>query len=251
MKFYLFTKTGTASDVTMVGSANPTGYAAVNQWNDMYTVVGNKAMHDLYSMIFEQLARDHRVANPYLDRTIGNIETIIYPHHNTTAANDPVMQRLRQVHCQAGAGTGVNGHTVIRIVMYGWVNSRGLYIADKVANLDREGCDVRVLLSSGGGHVVGHLKKGGVLVKSADMEPLPSPNPDNGETYRLFTHEKWMILNGGFGAGSGHYVWTGSENWSNMSLNNDEVTIRVQRRGAYLKYLANFNHIWQTHSRWL
>jgi phosphatidylserine/phosphatidylglycerophosphate/cardiolipin synthase-like enzyme len=248
-KFYLFTKTGKTKNVTMVGSANLTGYGAVTQWNDMYTVVNNAPMFNLYSMVFEQLARDHRVAHPYISKTINGIQSIFYPLPGTTKANDPVMRRLDQVHCKAGPGTGVGGHTVIRIVMYGWVKSRGLYLADKVAALDRRGCDVRVIVSSGGGHVVKHLQRGGVLVRSADLEPRPTPNVDNGEAYDLFTHEKWMILNGGYGKGSSRNVWTGSENWSNLATHNDEVTIHIQRRSAYQNYLANFNLIWNHHSR--
>jgi len=251
MKFYLFTKAGRARNVVMTGSANPTGYAAVNQWNDMYTVVNNRPMLDLYSMVFEQLARDTRVKNPFITKTIGTITNIFYPHPGTTRANDPVMQRLDKVRCAAPAGTGSAGHTVIRIIMYGWVGSRGLYLADKVADLDRAGCDVRVILSSGGQQVVGHLQRGGVLVKSADLEPTTTPNADNGETYLLFTHEKWMILDGGYADGDGAYVWTGSENWSNMSVNNDEVDMRIHRRQAFAQYRANFDYIWTYHSRWL
>ena len=249
MKYYTFTRTGKARFVTMLGSANLTGYGAVNQWNDMYTIVNNQAMWNLYSTVFEQLARDTRVAHPYIVDKIGNLENRFYPHPNTTRANDPEMQRLNAVHCNAGAGTGENGHTVIRIVMYGWVDSRGVYLADKLANLDRAGCDVRVILSSGGRTVAAHLLHGGVLVRDADMKPSTHPNADNGESFLLFTHEKWMILNGGFGSGNGRYIWTGSANWSNQSTHNDDVTMRAWSRSAYNKYLANFNYIWANHTR--
>ncbi len=44
MKFYLFSKTGGVPNVTMIGSANLTGYGAVTQWNDMYTIVRDFAV---------------------------------------------------------------------------------------------------------------------------------------------------------------------------------------------------------------
>jgi phosphatidylserine/phosphatidylglycerophosphate/cardiolipin synthase-like enzyme len=253
MKFYLFSKTGTAKDVTMIGSANLTGYGAFVQWNDMFTINNNFDIRDLYTKIFEQLVRDRHVATPYYARTVGGYENHFYPHPDTTPDNDPEMRRLAKVRCTATGGTGHNGHTVIRITMYGWNQDRGLYLADKVADLDRRGCDVRVLLSDGGGKVYRHLKAGGVLVKSADLDL--NGNPDDGfedSGYELFTHEKFMLLSGGYGASTATWnVWTGSENWSNVALINDEVTIRVPYRTAFEKYRSNFDYIWDKWSRWL
>ncbi len=253
MKFYLFSKAGSVKDITMIGSANLTGYGAVIQWNDMYTIEHNFAVRDLYTKIFEQLVRDRKVAKPYLVRSVGGFEHRFYPHPDTTTSTDPEMRRLGKVRCRATGGTGRNGHTMIRIVMYGWNGTRGLYLADKVANLARHGCDVRVLLSNGGGRVYRHLKAGGVLVKSADLDLNGNPNDGFEDTgYELFTHEKYMALSGGFGASlSSRYVWTGSENWSNLALKNDEVTIRVPGRAAFSKYNDNFDFIWGHWSRWL
>ncbi|MGN6129655.1 MAG: phospholipase D-like domain-containing protein, partial [Nocardioidaceae bacterium] len=135
MKFYLFSQVGTAKDVSMIGSANLTGYGALMQWNDLFTIVNNYAVRNLYSRIFEQLVRDHRVAKPYLVRRVGGYEHRFYPHPNTTEATDPVMRRFNHVSCRATGGTGRNGHTMIRIIMYGWNTPRGVYLAQKVADL--------------------------------------------------------------------------------------------------------------------
>lgn len=252
MKFYMFSQAGATSNVTMVGSANLTGYGAVMQWNDMYTVVRNKGIWDLYSTMFRQLAQDHRVAKPYLVRTVGDLESRFSPHPDTTVATDPMMRRLNKVRCRAASGTGSYGRTVIRILMYGWQGDRGLYLANKVANLRRHGCNVAVILSSPGHQVVGALKRGGVLVKSADLNLNGRLNDGFENTgYELFTHEKWMILSGGYGSTSSRNVWTGSENWSNLALKNDEVNLRIPRRGAYGSYISNFNYIWAHWSRWL
>ncbi len=250
MKFYLFSRAGKARDVVMIGSSNLTGYAAKTQWNDMFTVVGKPALRDLYTRVFEQLVRNRRLADPAIRETVGIFENEFGPFPGATQETDPVMQRLRAVSCSAGAGTGTNGRTVIRIVMYGWHRDRGLYLAQKVADLDRAGCDVRVIVSSGGRKVVGTLKRGGVLVRSADLDLDDDPDTGFGGTaFEVFTHQKYMLLSGGFRGSSGHHVWTGSENWSGLGLMNDEVTIRIPRRSAYQRYLANFDHIWTTWSR--
>ncbi len=252
MKFFLFSKAGKAKDIVMLGSANLTGYGARTQWNDMFTLVGQPQLRDLYTKIFEQLVRDRRVASPYIHRTINGLENDFFPHPDTTPSNDPVMARLNSVRCNATGGTGKNGKTVIRIVMYGWGGERGLYLAQKVAELDRQGCNVRAIVSAPGRKAVGTLKRGGVLVKSADLDLDNNEKTGFGDTkYEVFTHQKYMALSGGFRRSMGYQVWTGSENWSGYGVINDEVTMRIPKRGAYKSYLANFEYIWTKHSRWL
>jgi phosphatidylserine/phosphatidylglycerophosphate/cardiolipin synthase-like enzyme len=252
MKFYLFSKAGKAKNVVMVGSANTTGYGAKTQWNDMYTATGVPGLRDLYTEVFEQLVRDRRVADPYIHRTVGDYENEFFPVLDRTEEADPVMHRLRDVRCVAGPGTGVDGRTAIRIVMYGWRAERGLWIADRLADLSRQGCDIRVLVSSGGRQVVGTLKRAGVLVKSADLDLDDNEDTGFGGTaFEIFTHEKYMLLSGGYRTSSSHQVWTGSENWSGRGLMNDEVTIRIPGKSTHSQYLDNFQHIWSDWSRWL
>ena len=250
MKFYLFSRAGKAKDVVMVGSANTTGWGARTQWNDLYTAVGVPNLRDLYTKLFEQLVRDRRVANPYIQKTADGFESEFYPYPDLTPSNDPVMNRLDAVRCAASGGTGSKGHTVIRITMYGWGAERGLWLAQKVAELDRSGCDVRALVSSPGRKVVGTLKRGGVLVRSADLDLDKNEKTGFGGTpYEVFTHQKMMALSGTWRGQSGYQVWTGSENWSGMAGLNDEVTIRIPKRSAYEKYVANFNYVWSNWSR--
>ncbi len=252
MKFYLFSKAGQVKDVVMVGSANLTGYGARVQWNDLYTARNAPELRDLYTKVFEQLVRDRRVASPYIHRVVGNYENEFFPMPSMTAEDDPVLHRLDAVRCAASGGTGSRGRTVIRIVMYGWVDSRGLYLAKKVADLDRAGCDVRVILSAPGGRVVRNLIAGGVLVKSADLDLDHNENTGFDQTaFEVFTHEKYMTLSGSYRGEMGRHVWTGSENWSNLGLRNDEVTIRIPGASTHRAYVANFDYLWANWTRWL
>ncbi len=250
MKFYLFSRAGKAKNVVMIGSSNLTGYAAKTQWNDMYTLVGKIKLRELYSTVFEQLVRNRRLKHPGIHTKVGIYENHFGPFPRATKKSDPVMKRLRDVGCRARKGTGVRGHTVIRVVMYGWASSRGLRLAEKMATLRKRGCYVRVIVSAGGRKVVGTLKRAGVGVRSADLDLDNNPYTGFGESpWDIFTHEKYMTLSGTFRGRSGHQVWTGSENWSGMGLINDEVTIRIPRKRAYAQYLKNFTHIWTTWSR--
>ena len=251
MKFYLFTRAGSAKNVVMQGSVNTTGYGARTQWNDLFTTTGKKKLLDLYTKIFEQLVRDRRVSTPFVHKTVGRYEVEFNPHPHTTPDTDPVMRRLNGIRCNATNGTGRNGHTVIRIAMYGWRAERGMYLADKVASLDKKGCDVRVIASAPGHQVVGKLKRGGVLIKSADLDLDHNDSTGFGDTaYEVFTHQKYMAVSGNYRGTMGYNVWDGSENWSGMGLINDEVTLRIPNKGAYNGFTANFDYVWTNWSRW-
>jgi hypothetical protein len=219
-----------------------TNAAAVVHYNDLYTVDDVPDMHSLYLKEFDQLKLDKAVAKPYLTGTTGIYRTLFYPHPDTTVASDPVMRRLNAVRCKATGGTGVNGHTVIRIAMYGWNGTRGKYIADKVASLQKKGCNIDVILGKGGHVVSGTLRRAGVGVRTADVDLNGDGVLDH------FTHEKWMALSGTFQQQATRSVWTGSENWSQLAPHNDEVIVRVPVASAYNAYLQNFNMIWNGHS---
>jgi len=244
-KFYLFSHTGTARWVTMMGSANLTGYGAKNQWNDMYTVKNNKAMYDAYSRVFNEMKRDKPMAHPYRSVAIrGAYDANFYPRYNTGKKDDPIMKRLNKVRCTGASGpTGVGNKTMIRISMYGWNGKRGRYLADKVAALSRRGCNIKVIHSDGGGYVVKKLRRNGVPVRTAGFD-----RNHNG-TIDLYTHQKYMILSGKWGTGkAAWHVWTGSQNWSDIALNGDEVTMHIPRRGAFYDYRKNFDLIWKRYS---
>jgi len=240
-KFYLFSNTGSTHWTTMMGSANLTTNGVAIQWNDMYTVNGRKAVYDVYSRIFDAMKRDRPVDHPYRRFSVaGGYRMNFFPRYRTTKKSDPVMKRLNKVRCHGATGpTGVGDRTLIRISMYGWNGTRGRYLADKVAQLSRRGCDIKVIHSDGGGYVVKKLRRNGVAVRTASYD-----RNHNGTT-DMYTHQKYMILSGKFGTGRPSWqVWTGSQNWSDIALNGDEVVMKIPRRGAFADYRRNFRFIW-------
>lgn len=243
-KFYLFSNTGTARYTTMMGSANLTGNGVKIQWNDMYTVNWNRPMYDVYSSVFNQMKRDRAMAHPFRAPTVrGSYNMNFYPRYHTTRNDDPIMSRLNKVRCRGASGaTGIGDRSLIRISMYGWNGLRGRYLADKVAGLSRHGCNVRVIHSDGGGYVVRKLRANGVNVRTASYD-----RNRNG-TVDMYTHQKYMILSGKLGDRAGWHVWTGSQNWSDIALNGDEVTMHIPRRGAFYQYRRNFDFIWANHT---
>jgi phosphatidylserine/phosphatidylglycerophosphate/cardiolipin synthase-like enzyme len=246
MKIYMFSQAGTRSNVIMVGSNNMTHYAASTHWNDMYTAYGNKQMFIDYSKIIRELAEDRPAAKRYQVYRHGDYVTEFGALEGASRSQDPVGRRLDAVRCKAVGGTGSNGRTVIRISMYAWVGDRGVFLARKVAGLSNRGCIVRAILSQPAQKVKQILRSNGVAIRSADLNTDYNEETGFGETpWEHFTHEKWMTLNGTYKGSGQRIVWTGSENWSNKSLQNDEVTLMIPRAGAHNSYVSHFESMWR------
>ncbi len=241
MKFFLFSETGQAKNVVMLGSTNTTRWAADVHFNDLFTQANRRGMFRDYSKIHAELAQDRRVRNPYWKVTNGDLVTE-FGSVVARGPRDPVANRLRQVSCAGG--------TTIRIVMYAWVGARGLYLARRIADLRRRGCAVRAILSGASRDVKQALANGGVSMRSADMDLDYNTSTGFGDTaWDRFTHEKWMALDGTWAGRRQKVVWTGSDNWSGLSLLNDEVTIKIPRASVYGAYRDHFEFLWSYRTR--
>ena len=246
MKIFMFSHSGNARRVIMLGSNNMTYYAARTHWNDMFTLTAGKRMWAAYSRIIDELAQDRPATPRYLKFRHGDFITEFGALEGASRADDPVGKRLDRVRCRALDGSGVNGRTLIRISMYAWVGDRGKFLANKVAALRKKGCIVRAILSQPAKGVKRILRPAGVQMRTADLDTDGDPETGFGETrWEHFTHEKWMALNGTWAGKGRRIVWTGSENWSNKSLQNDEVTLGIDRAGAHNAYARHFDAMWR------
>ena len=250
MKIYLFSGNGDVPHVVMMGSANLTGFAAGVHWNDLVTFTGSRELYDDYSLVFAELAADRVVAAPELTVSHGDVTTRVGSEKPATPADDAVAQRLAEIGCRALPGTGIAGRTVIRISMYGWRGERGFDLARRVAELSRQGCRVQALVSAAGSDVVETLLDAGVRVRSASLDVDDNPATgfeDSG--WEHFVHEKWMSVDGTWDGSATRAVWTGSENWSGVSLLNDELVVMIPRAQIHDAYVRHFDHIWGQHSK--
>ncbi len=250
MKVYLFSANADEQHVVMLGSANLTDYAAGVHWNDLVTFDGSQQLYDDYTAVFAELAADRVVGTPEVDVTHGDVTTNIAAGRPTTTDADSVAQRLAEVDCRALPGSGVGGRTAIRISMYGWREARGLDLARRVAELRMQGCRVQALVSAAGPDVVETLLDAGVRVRSASLDVddnVATGFEDSG--WEHFIHEKWMSVDGTWDGSPTRAVWTGSENWSDVSLLNDELVVMIPRAEVHDAYVAHFDHVWDGFSK--
>jgi phosphatidylserine/phosphatidylglycerophosphate/cardiolipin synthase-like enzyme len=179
-----------------------------------------------------------------------DVTTIVAAGASATPGSDAVAERLTGVTCDALPGSGEAGRTVVRISMYGWRGQRGLDLARRVGGLSRAGCRVEVLVSAAGPDVVETLLRAGVRVRSASLDVdgnVATGFEDSG--WEHFVHEKWMSVDGTWDGTATRAVWTGSENWSDVSLLNDELVVMIPRPRIHDAYVAHFDTVWSRHSR--
>jgi hypothetical protein len=245
-KFYLFSQAGRAHHVVMVGSSNITSNATRVQWNDLLTVDDDQQLYDQYRSVFEKMVPD--TPRPGLLRyQAGPYESVFLPQPGANARTDDAMRLLRSIHCRgADGGAGSNGRTVVDIAMHVWTGTRGMYLARKVHQLYDQGCVVRVLYSfMWHTHYVA-LEHGTGARMSVRRTAFPRPGTNIAAKY---SHMKAIAVSGNVGSDrSSWVVWTGSDNFSNIGVHNDEVRFRVPFRWVYRKYVNHLNYIRRTHS---
>ena len=261
MKVYSFSRTGGATKVLMTGSGNLTNRAVSLQWNDQVTLLNAPGLFDVYVKVFEQLKLDRRVSPRRVDyagtdtvdalfyRTVAEptstVTSATQPRRRPKPADDPVLKRLKAVDCKAAPGYGNGGRTRIRIIMYAWMRDRS-YLADRVAYLKRQGCDIRVITSVSSRRVVRIIKAAGIPTRSADYDLVE--NAEGELVVNFYSHLKAMTLDGTYRGKSVRTIWTGSENWSGVSFLNDELTLQLSGDTVHAKYVKHFNLLWNRHT---
>jgi phosphatidylserine/phosphatidylglycerophosphate/cardiolipin synthase-like enzyme len=222
-KMFLFSQVGTVRNVVMFGSANATDLAAGYQWNDLYTMVNKSKLFAKAEAIFDESALDKPVAQPLQHFTTGPFNVSWYPYKGKNVSGDPVLKVLNRVRC-AGAtgGTGIKGHTSVRIAMTAMHGDRGLAIGQRLRTMWDRGCNIRIVYT-----LLGN-KTRDLFRRRTGRGPLPMQQIvqdfDGDGVYDRYLHLKAMAVSGVFAGNTRSTVtWMGSSNWTALSLDSDEM----------------------------
>ncbi|WP_242497404.1 phospholipase D-like domain-containing protein [Nocardioides oleivorans] len=243
-KFFLFNKVkvkkGKGKDavvktvpfVTMFGSYNATELGATIQWNDLFTIKNDEPRYKAFLDVFQEMTQDKPIKNAYVGYDDGVIFNGFYPYvgKNVPVA-DPIMDALNQVSCK-GATTNASGTTRIRIAQTSMYGDRGLALARKIAQLQRQGCNIRLVYAMFGGEVLRIMRAAKVplthLAYDADEDGL----------YDRYVHMKTMAISGNFGGDpAAKITFNGSANWTSVALASDEVVGTVRKKWVTNRYM--------------
>jgi PLD-like domain len=238
-KFYLFSQASRARDTVMVGSSNMTSNAVRVQWNDLFTVNGNRQLYADYTNMFNKMAPDRRGDGPRIFQS-GPYTSTFYPFRHANRTNDKTLNALNTIRCGgATGGAGIRGRTVVYIVMHAWHGTRGLYLAQRVRQLYDRGCYVRILYSFMGHGTFNLLTRhtGSRMIARRVLFAGP-----HGKVAAKYSHMKLFAASGNVSGDHSSWVsWTGSNNWADRSVKADEVTIRIPSRSVYNAYVNHWN----------
>ncbi|MCW2772680.1 MAG: hypothetical protein JWN91_1006 [Nocardioides sp.] len=239
-KYFSFTKAGAAKWITMTGSVNLTQFNALDQWNDLYTRVGDRAYFQAYGRWFGQLKDDEPVVKQYLHKATATADIRITPV-DLKVEDDPISDALDKVRCEVTRGqidpdSATPDEVVttdIDISTHAWNEERGKRIAWQVVGLRSEGCRVRVFYGTGmGAAVKSILKNNGAQLRK-------------GHTPGVRTHQKVLVVDGAFGSDLATVrAWTGSQNWSDKAANRDDLIVQINDAADAQRYADRFDWMW-------
>jgi hypothetical protein len=205
----------------------------------MFTVVGRPALFAKAEDIFNQMAKDQKALQPYQTFDAGpDIRAIFYPYRGGGTRQDPVVRELNKVRCTGvTGGAGNNGRTVIRIAQTGILGDHGRRVADKLRQLHRAGCNIRIIYAVSERSV--RTRLGGIPIKQYVQDTTGDG------VYDRYLHMKSMSISGVYdGNTNARVVFNGSANWSPKALNSDEAGFRVLDATQELRYRDWINRLW-------
>ncbi|MDF2707403.1 MAG: hypothetical protein K0R62_3055 [Nonomuraea muscovyensis] len=222
-KFYLFSRTGGASDVVVQSSANLTDLNSSTYWNNALVLPGNRRLYATYDAYFADLAAERKNLDYYRVVQTGAAGGAVRASFFPKADGDPIVEELDRVSCEGGA--------TVRVGMSEWDTYR-VAIAEKLRDLAGRGCTVRIVY----GIMADDVRR---LLQAEPRITLHVLGGGGALPGRL--HSKYLLIEG---PSNGHWVLTGSHNYNQTSLRrNDEALLKLNNKAIYQQYVRNFEHM--------
>ncbi len=245
-KFYLFSQVGTASNISMLSSANPYTGNTYKSFNDMETIVGDAKLYGALNQYFDDMLRDKTNYNYYWTTTSGKYTLYFYPRTPAPGTSGvPQLSALRKVKCTGvKAGYGLNGRTTIRVAMWGWTKWR-TDIATELWKRHNEGCNVYIILNKKrvGEKVFRALLKRSSRHGTMRVYDMWYDKNHNGAA-ELYMHQKLMTINGNFEGRQQKVLWTGSQNFTDEGNRvNNELLVKIADNKTTDAFNKNLNFI--------
>jgi hypothetical protein len=233
-KMFLFSETSGRRYVTVYTSLNLSPAQSELRYNDAYTVVGDKAVFGASARYFDALRHDRPRA---FDKRVRLEDYNLFFFPNAGRASQGFYRDLfSRTTCKGVTGSGEGGRTAVRFSTSRW-RSDMLPLAIEMAELDAEGCRLRVLVNieETDPDVIHALKAGGVDTRYIRSKTAPH------------IHSKFIAISGLHGGREVNTVYTGSLNPTAQALErSDNNMIHIKNDlEIFQAYQARFDQIWE------
>ena len=195
--------------------------------NNLVVVRNDVGLTRAYERTFDLMRLDLRVANPYRFEDGDQDQTRAY-FFPRTDGGDTVVSVLENVRCDASSR--------VRVAMAFFTNRR-VEVAQRLADLRREGCSVSVVVGDAsipvGTRILSTLRDAGIRVTRYPRRSGP-----------WGLHSKYLLIDAPYAdSGSRHrtLVFTGSHNYTGGALtDNDENMLRVEDPAVFNAFIADW-----------
>ena len=223
-KFVVFSELEDGSEnVVFQSSGNITNFQLL-QYDNVLVVYGDRSLYRGFRQYWSDLRRQE-LKPDYNGYVAGDAEVEAY--FSPYSAGDPVHEDLLKVDCTQGGE--------VYLAMAFFTNYRAA-IAERLREMDQEGCVVGVLLRSSEINSPGTQIGNNLIQGTIDVGYFSS-------SVEIQLHSKYLIYRGVLRGESepSHVVWTGSHNYTRSALyENDEVLLRAQDEEVFEAYRANW-----------
>lgn len=240
-KFFLFSRTGSATKVVVQSSANLNRTTGHNRWNNAVTLTGAGAIYDDYVRYFIDMKNlrhsdDYYNLRPPVQTSAAKVYH--FPRKGTSASTDTIYNILKLVSCKGNSSVGtVDGRTIVRVGMA--LFSR-YEVARKLRELDSSGCYVDVVFNEKD-------------IGTRTLDELDRNTAYNGVRLRYFSdasrasflHSKVLLIEGKYnGVADRKVTWTGSPNCSYPALRaHDETLLKLSGSSLHDQYRQHFRTV--------
>lgn len=268
-KLMAISRTGAASYWMLRTGGNLSDRASAFQWNEAYAISQDPVLWNSWETYFSQMAHQSPENGPNrviqsqaydgllgleMQRAAAAARSSVRPATAArlyNAKQDDLITRMKRIGCKAPAGYGVNGHTLIRIMMHSWYGDRGLAIVNTLIAKHKQGCIVQFLSDDGAPWEIDILQQHGVQVRATDWAwRWRNPNNSDGQSGwgpTFYAHLKVMMVNGVYQGTPMRVVWAGSQDWGSLG-GSEELTLEIRNDQAYAAYNHEYIHLLKTAS---
>lgn len=237
-KFWLFSDTGGSQNVVVQTSSNLSSASWNKLHNDAF-VLTDASVHASYAAYFTEMAAMDWQSWQYTTQpTSGPYKPYFFPR---TSAGDTVVSILNNI--DSCTYTGADGQDRPTRVQVGMFKITRQAVADKLADLAVQGCDVRVVYaeSDAGTWDALHAPDGSLAVRCHNFDDDGDP-----ATSREYIHSKFLLIEGAYYGKVDKIAWTGSHNYTGPALTeNDEALLKVNDDTVHDVYAGQLTKLFQ------
>jgi PLD-like domain len=230
-KFLTFSQLADGREhVVLQTSKNFFGPSQLTYYNDMVEIAGDSALHGAYVEYLFALKAQVRSDDHYVIAPDGGRNTI-YTSPRRQAdprTDDIIVERMDEIDCSEGGSP--TGKGLVRIANMAFRTERAV-IMEKLVDLERQGCDIDVVVSNADGDIMAGLVSAGVPVHPFFMRAT-------GTRPQVIVHDKFWLVDAKStvtGARS-RIVYAGSSNWRGDQQRSDDLLLRIVDDGVYSAY---------------